>query len=107
MVANPIHVLLMLGLGTLLRKHIEDNGGMWVDNGSSMTRNLAYYKMADWVGTTYSGKEKGVWLDTRLAKDGPSKTRLKATYCISERDPSFSDPRFSPYVEKLIRNSVL
>jgi hypothetical protein len=90
------------------RKHIEDNGGMWVDNGfKHEAQPGAYYKMADWVGITYSGKEKGIWLDTQLAKDGPSKTRLKATYCISERDPSFSDPQFSPYIEKLIHNSVL
>jgi len=90
------------------KRYAELNSDGFIDDGFRHDAQPgAFYSMSDRVEwNDVQGARKVVWIIMQLAKEGPTKTRVDANYCIDSRDPEMRDPQWPAVVEKRIRESL-
>jgi hypothetical protein len=90
------------------KRYAELNSGGFIDDGFRHDAQPGVlYSMSDraeWNDT--QGVRKVVWIIMQLAKEGSTKTRVEANYCIDSRDPEMRNPQWPVIVEKRIRESL-
>lgn len=92
------------------RKHVAERSSRgFIDEGfRHVAQPGAYYRMVDYGVVSEPGQmRQTAWLNMELTRDGPTRTRVKAGYCLWSGHPGAADADYQTRLEQTMRETVL
>lgn len=91
------------------RQFAERHSSGFIDDGfRHVAQSGAFYEMHDLIGwNDANGKRQAAWMTMRLAKDGPARTNVRASYCLRTAEPGFADANYRESIRQRMRAAVL